>query len=53
MDLVGHPVGKERDFLFEDKLFGLMGIGVAPNGDIWICDSPGEPIFPKTRPRFI
>ena len=51
MDLDGHPVGKESDFPFTDKLFGLMGVGVAPNGDIWICDGPGNQMlrFPGGR----
>ncbi len=37
MDFDGHPVGKESDFPFKEK-FGLMGIGVAANGDVWIAD---------------
>jgi len=51
MDLDGHPVGKESDFPFTKGLFGLMGVGVAPNGDIWICDGPGNQMlyFPGGR----
>ena len=37
MDLDGRPVGTESDFPFKEKMFGLMGIGIAPNGDIWVC----------------
>jgi len=51
MDLDGHPIGKESDFPFAEGLFGLMGVGVAPNGDIWICDGPGNQMlyFPGGR----
>jgi hypothetical protein len=38
MDFDGHPLGTESDFPFKEKLSGLMGIGVAANGDVWICD---------------
>lgn len=38
MDFDGRPVGKESDFPFKEKLLGLMGIGVAANGDVWIAD---------------
>ncbi|MFO1476319.1 MAG: hypothetical protein U1F98_06680 [Verrucomicrobiota bacterium] len=38
MDLDGRPVGTEHDFPFKEKMFGLMGVGVAPNGDVWVCD---------------
>ena len=51
MDLNGHPVAKESDLPFTKGLFGLMGVGVAPNGDIWICDGPGNQMlyFPGGR----
>jgi hypothetical protein len=51
MDLDGHPVGKESDLPITKGLFGLMGVGVAPNGDIWICDGPGNQMlyFPGGR----
>jgi len=51
MDLDGHPVGKESDLPFTKGLFGLMGVGVAPNGDVWICDGPGNQMlyFPGGR----
>jgi hypothetical protein len=52
MDLDGHLVGKESDLPITKGLFGLMGVGVAPNGDIWICDGPGNQMlyFPGERP---
>jgi hypothetical protein len=51
MDLDGHPVAKESDFAFKEKLFGLMGIGVAVNGDVWIADGSGDQLlhFPDGR----
>ena len=50
MDLNGHPV-QESDIPLTKGLFGLMGVGVAPNGDIWICDGPGNQMlyFPGGR----
>jgi len=44
-------VAKESDFPVSKGLFGLMGVGVAPNGDIWICDGPGNQMlyFPGGR----
>ena len=36
MDLDGHPVGTESDIPLTKGLFGLMGVGVAPDGDIWM-----------------
>jgi hypothetical protein len=38
MDFNGRPVGKESDFPFKEKFLGLMGIGVAANGEVWIAD---------------
>ncbi|HZY99034.1 MAG TPA: hypothetical protein VFE36_05635 [Candidatus Baltobacteraceae bacterium] len=38
MDFDGHPIASESDFPFKEKLLGLMGIGVAANGDVWIAD---------------
>src|SRR6202789_2150067 len=38
MDFDGKPVATEADFPFKEKFLGLMGIGVAPNGDVWIAD---------------
>ena len=51
MDLQGHPVATEQDFPFREKLSGLMGIGVAANGDVWIADSVGGQLlfFPGGR----
>jgi streptogramin lyase len=51
MDLDGHPVSQESDIPITKGLFGLMGVGVAPNGDIWICDGPGNQMlyFPGGR----
>jgi hypothetical protein len=51
MDLDGHPVASESDFPFKEKLSGLMGVNVAPNGDIWIADGPDDQLlfFPGGR----
>ncbi|HXI73063.1 MAG TPA: hypothetical protein VNN22_22210 [Verrucomicrobiae bacterium] len=38
MDFNGKPVATEADFPFHEKFLGLMGIGVAANGDVWIAD---------------
>jgi hypothetical protein len=45
MDLQGHPVATEQDFPFREKLHGLMGIGVAANGDVWIVDGEGDQLL--------
>ena len=37
-DFNGKPIGTENDFPFKEKFLGLMGIGVAANGDVWIAD---------------
>jgi streptogramin lyase len=51
MDLNGRPVGNESDFPFKEKLSGLMGVGVAENGDIWVADGPDDQLlyFPGGR----
>jgi hypothetical protein len=51
MDLQGRPVATEQDFPFGGKLHGLMGIGVAANGDVWIADGEGAQLlfFPGGR----
>jgi len=51
MDFNGNPVGKESDFPFKEKLLGLMGIGVAANGDVWIADGSNDQLlhFPGGR----
>ena len=38
MDFNGRPVAKESDLPFKQKLLGLMGVGIATNGDVWIAD---------------
>jgi hypothetical protein len=51
MDFNGHPIGAESDFPFHDKLTGLMGVGVAANGDVWIADGSDDQLlfFPGGR----
>jgi hypothetical protein len=51
MDFNGNPVGTESDFPFKEKLLGLMGIGVAANGDVWIADGSDNQLlfFPSGR----
>src|SRR5271166_3808971 len=51
MDFNGKPVASESDFPFKEKLLGLMGIGVAPNGDVWIADGSNNQLlyFPGGR----
>jgi hypothetical protein len=51
MDFGGHPVGKESDFPFKERFLGLMGIGVAENGDVWIADGSDNQLlyFPGGR----
>ena len=41
LDFNGRPAGKESDIPFEEKRSSLMGIGVAPNGDVWVADERG------------
>ncbi len=45
MDFEGRPVVKESDIPFKEKLLGLMGIGVAANGDVWIADGAGNQLL--------
>jgi hypothetical protein len=45
MDFDGKPVATEADFPFKDKLQGLMGIGLAENGDIWIADGSDDQLL--------
>ena len=55
MDFDGRPVASESDFPFKEKFLGLMGIGVADNGDVWIADGsdnqllffPGALLLPQ------
>ena len=49
MDFNGNPIGKESDFPFKEKFLGLMGIGVAANGDVLDCRWLGQSVavFPR------
>src|SRR5215471_482600 len=51
MDFNGKPVATESDFPFKEKFLGLMGIGVAANGDVWIADGSDNQLlyFPDGR----
>ena len=51
MDFGGKPVATEADFPFKEQLHGLMGIGVAENGDVWIADGSDDQLlfFPHGR----
>jgi hypothetical protein len=50
-DFQGHTLGKESDIPFAGKTGGLMGIAVAPNGDVWIADGSKNQLllFPGGR----
>jgi hypothetical protein len=37
-DFNGNPVAKEGDLPMAGELGGVMGVGVAANGDVWIAD---------------
>ena len=51
MDFDGRPIGSESDFPFKEKFLGLMGVGVAANGDVWIADGSDNQLlhFPGGR----
>jgi len=51
MDFDGRPIGKESDFPMAGQIGGLMGIGVAANGDVWITDGTKNQLlhFPGGR----
>jgi hypothetical protein len=51
MDFNGNPVAKEGDLPFKERFLGLMGIGVATNGDGWIADGSDDQLlfFPGGR----
>ncbi len=51
MDFNGRPVAKESDLPFKQKLLGLMGVGIATNGDVWIADGSDNQLlyFPGGR----
>ena len=50
-DFDGKPVATESDLPFEEKFLGLMGIGIAANGDVWIADGSKNQLlyFPGGR----
>jgi hypothetical protein len=50
-DFQGRPIAKETDIPFAGKTGGLMGIGIAPNGDVWIADGTKNQLlyFPGGR----
>ena len=35
---MANPSARKATFPLHGKIGGLMGIGVAPNGDVWIAD---------------
>jgi hypothetical protein len=51
MDFDGVPIGKESDFPTAGKNGGLQGVGIAPNGDVWIADAVKDQLlyFPGGR----
>ena len=51
MDFNGKPVATEQDLPFKQKFNGLMGIGVAENGDVWIAEGSDNQLlfFPGGR----
>jgi hypothetical protein len=51
MNFDDRPIASESDFPFHEKLGGLMGTGVATNGDVWIADGSGDQLlfFPGGR----
>jgi hypothetical protein len=53
LDFNGRPIGTESDFPFKEKFLGLMGVGVAANGDVWIADGSDNQLlhFPGGRVR--
>ncbi|MBN9690215.1 MAG: hypothetical protein J0M24_08250 [Verrucomicrobia bacterium] len=53
MDFDGKPIGDESIFPFKEKFLGLMGVGVAANGDVWIADGSNNQLlhFPGGRPK--
>jgi hypothetical protein len=50
-DFEGRTIGKESDIPFAGKTGGLMGVAVAPNGDVWIADGTKDEllVFPGGR----
>ena len=51
MDFNGNPIGTESDFPMAGQLGGVMGVGVAANGDVWIADGTKNDLlyFPGGR----
>ena len=51
MDFNGKPLAKESDFPTAGKNGGLQGVGIAPNGDVWIADAVKDQLlyFPGGR----
>ncbi len=51
MDFNGRQLGKESDFPMAGKTGGLMGVGVARQGDVWIADGTKNQLlhFPGGR----
>ena len=51
LDFDGNPIGTEKDFPFTEELAGLMGLGAAANGDVWIAEGSGNRLlhFPGGR----
>jgi streptogramin lyase len=51
LDFDGNPIGTEKDFPFTEELTGLMGVGAAANGDVWIAEGSGNRLlhFPGGR----
>src|SRR5258708_24996141 len=45
MDFDGKPVATEAEFPFKEELHGLMGMGVAENGDVWIADGSDDQLL--------
>jgi len=47
----GSPAAKESDLPFKEKFLGLMGVGIAANGDVWIADGSDNQLlyFPGGR----
>ena len=47
-DFKGNPVAKEADLPMAGQLGGVMGVGIAANGDVWIADGTknNPPFFP-------
>lgn len=45
LDFNGRPIGEENDFPFKEKFLGLMGVGVAANGGVWIADGSNNQLL--------